>query len=150
MDGSTTNDDGFTLIELLVVIIIIGILAAIAIPIFLNQRKKGYNAAAKSDMRNLASLEEAYRTEHNEYTTDLATLAAGGAELARSANVRVAIRVADDGESFCLAAYSTKTVPTPPPVVNSPPTGVFVYDSVGGGSAAASCSLSTGSWTGWL
>ncbi|MDX6198934.1 MAG: type pilus assembly protein PilA, partial [Actinomycetota bacterium] len=48
------NEGGFTLIELLVVIIIIGILAAIAIPVFLNQRKKGYDAAAKSDLRNFA------------------------------------------------------------------------------------------------
>ena len=46
------REGGFTLIELLVVIIIIGILAAIAIPVFLNQRKKGYDAAMKSDVRN--------------------------------------------------------------------------------------------------
>ena len=51
------REEGFTLIELLVVIIIIGILAAIAIPVFLNQRKKGYDAQAKSDLRNLATLQ---------------------------------------------------------------------------------------------
>ncbi len=49
------NEGGFTLIELLVVIIIIGILAAIAIPTFLNQREKGYDAAAKSDLKNVAT-----------------------------------------------------------------------------------------------
>ena len=49
------NNEGFTLIELLVVIIIIGILAAIAIPVFLNQRQKGYDAAVKSDLRNMAT-----------------------------------------------------------------------------------------------
>ena len=53
--GGEEREGGFTLIELLVVIIIIGILAAIAIPVFLNQRKKGYDAQAKSDARNMAT-----------------------------------------------------------------------------------------------
>src|SRR5689334_2824337 len=61
------KDQGFTLIELLVVIIIIGILAAIAIPVFLNQRKKGYDAQAKSDLRNIATLEETFLTDNNYY-----------------------------------------------------------------------------------
>ena len=63
------KDEGFTLIELLVVIIIIGILAAIAIPVFLNQRKKGYDAQTKSDLRNAATEVESYFTDNQIYPT---------------------------------------------------------------------------------
>ena len=70
------NEEGFTLIELLVVIIIIGILAAIAIPVFLSQRKKGYDSAAKSDLRNMATAEESYLTDYDVYLSDTDVAAA--------------------------------------------------------------------------
>jgi type IV pilus assembly protein PilA len=67
------DEKGFTLIELLVVILIIGILAAIAIPAFLNQRQKGYDAQAKSNVRTAQTAEETYATDNNGAYTNATT-----------------------------------------------------------------------------
>ncbi len=59
------NHKGFTLIELLIVVVIIGILAAIAIPKFANTKEKAYIASMKSDLRNLITAQEAYFSDNN-------------------------------------------------------------------------------------
>src|SRR5437899_11519654 len=67
------NRKGFTLIELLIVVVIIGILAAIAIPKFANTKEKAYIASMKSDLRNLITAEEAYFADSVKYTSNLGT-----------------------------------------------------------------------------
>jgi type IV pilus assembly protein PilA len=109
--GMDENEEGFTLIELLVVIIIIGILAAIAIPVFLNQRQKGYDAQAKSDLRNLATIEETYLTDFPTTYGSLIQVQAAPYSYKKSANVTghaVALRTVTN-QGYVLKAKSDST-----------------------------------------
>src|SRR3954451_19809249 len=115
------REGGFTLIELLVVIIIIGILAAIAIPVFLNQRKKGYDAQVKSDLRNGATAEETYLTDNpSSYTTTQSLLTASTIGWNQSNNDTFKIAI-NAGSYFCITGH------------NSNSSNWYVYDSGKGG-----------------
>jgi type IV pilus assembly protein PilA len=138
------NEGGFTLIELLVVIIIIGILAAIAIPVFLNQRKKGWDAAVKSDLRNAATAQETYLTDNGMYTLTDTDLTANGFKYSSgsdynggTATITVSYLYQGDGTTttttqaqgtggYCMQAQSASS-------------NWWHYDSTKGGLASGKC-----------
>jgi len=97
------NRKGFTLIELLIVVVIIGILAAIAIPKFSNTKEKAYMAAMKSDLRNLVTAEEAYFADNTTYSSDQPAL-----NYNSSAGVAVAITI-DGTVPIGYSAIATHT-----------------------------------------
>jgi type IV pilus assembly protein PilA len=98
------EDQGFTLIELLVVIIIIGILAATAIPVFLNQRSRGYDASAQADLRQLAEFQEVMLNDIGRYATIAEIQAASGGDLRVTRDVTVSVIRYDGVVGYCLSA----------------------------------------------
>jgi prepilin-type N-terminal cleavage/methylation domain-containing protein len=127
------REGGFTLIELLVVIIIIGILAAIAIPVFLNQRKKGYEASMKSDLRTVATEMETYFTDFQTYVGAVSAAGITGSGTVGSDSITLStgntVKVKSaDVNGFCLDATSTKAS-----------SAHWKYDSQAGGIASGTC-----------
>ena len=89
---TNTRKSGFTLIELLIVVVIIGILAAIAIPKFASTKGQAFLAAMRSDLRNLATAEEGYYYSNNAYSNNLGQL-----NFLSSAGVTISVPEATSG-----------------------------------------------------
>ena len=95
------RDGGFTLIELLVVILIIAILAAIAIPVFLRQREKGWISQTESALKNAATAQESYLTSAGSYTTNTASLGSEGYKATSGVTLSI---ISATGTEYCMRA----------------------------------------------
>ena len=105
------GEEGFTLVELLVVILIIGILAAIAIPSFLNQKGKGEDASAKSSAREAATAVETFYTDNASYGASVTQLKAIEPTLPDAASAdATAVSTANAGQMFVTGTATTYTI----------------------------------------
>ena len=141
------DEKGFTLIELLVVILIIGILAAIALPAFLNQREKAQDSAAKSDVRTAQTAMETYYTDNQSYTGAVSDPT--GANAKSLENIEPALKNANSltvtpnaaGDGYTISVVSKGSDGTKFSITNTQGTVTRACDKSGKGGCP-----STGKW----
>jgi len=128
-------DEGFTLIELLVVVVIIGVLVAIAVPVYLNYRQGAADKSAQSDVRGAISAIEQYYTDNgNAYATTPTAKQTTSFNLGGSTGTTALVTLSDKTEMTYVATTSSYKVCA----TNTGGSGkVYLYDSTKGGSVKA-------------
>jgi type IV pilus assembly protein PilA len=138
------DDEGFTLIELLVVVVIIGVLVAIAVPVYLNYRQGAANKAAQSDIRGAISAIEQYYTENgNLYPGTAGATIVGTA----GANMTFAAQTGGTAQTATVSAgtqmsYKNNTASYLLCATNSGGNKIYIYNSQNGGSVVPSTQVS--------
>jgi type IV pilus assembly protein PilA len=136
------KDDGFTLIELLVVVVIIGVLVAIAVPVYLNYRQGAADKSAQSDVRGAISAVEQYYTDNgNVYPAPAATLVDQSTSPITIGNQKITL-----SDKTHLTLYIASATATTYKIcahnIGGTTNKYYVYDSANGGSVAAVTSAS--------
>ena len=134
------EEKGFTLIELLVVILIIGILAAIALPSFINQRSKGQDAEAKAAVRTAATAMETFYTDNQTYVSTPAQLQAIEPSLNNANNLAVP---ASSSNSYTVSVTSKSSNGGGTFSINRASNGVITRTCTNGGQGGCQAG---GSW----
>jgi type IV pilus assembly protein PilA len=127
------GEHGFTLIELLVVVVIIGILIAIAIPVYLNYKKGASDKSSQSDLRNAINTLEQCNTDNATYpaTADFPTAAGGGAFTTNCTTQKITLSAGTTAAYTSATPFSSYLLKT----TNTNGTGkIYCYNSTAGGS----------------
>jgi type IV pilus assembly protein PilA len=120
MQQDAAGDEGFTLMELVVVVIVIGVLASVAIPVYIHQREKGHDAQARADLRNLAQHQELLLHRTGTYGTGAELdIPIGRVTISPGVDLRVVGYTGAEG--FCLTSRHESSAST------------WSYDSLEGG-----------------
>jgi len=137
------GDEGFTLIELLVVVVIIGVLVAIAVPVYLNYRKGAADKSAQSDVRGAISAIEQYYTDNsNAYPASTTGDNSAGTVPSIALGATQKITLSDKTKLFYYLASATATS-YKICATNTGGTKWYLYDSAVGGSVASSATMTT-------